>query len=144
MGEDCTIVAMTSQSKRGIWLVAGIFVLGVAALVGLFLSASFVGSIRDLPHGYRLERSGRDGSYHVFSHDQTDGEGAFDGSIDQIGWDERFVLARVRRQDSRDGWFVLDTTTRSIKGPLTESEVSADPVLSAIPRRKEALNAKKR
>lgn len=122
---------------------AGIFVLGLSALAGLFLSARIVGAVRDLPGGYRLELSTRDGAYRVHARDGTPGSaGVFEGTIEHIGWDERLVLAQVRRANEARGWFVLDTTTGAVRGPLSEVEIANDPVLSRIPKKREALENK--
>jgi len=48
--------------------------------------------------------------------------GIVDGSVERVGWDQRFIIAwrrAVARADG-DGWMVVDTKSQTIEGPFGE------------------------
>jgi hypothetical protein len=64
----------------------------------------------------------------------TSGGGTFDGTIEQIGWNDRFILAKVRRiyRGDPDGWYVLSVKSGEVRGPLSEQTIAADSTLRGI------------
>jgi len=56
---------------------------------------------------------------HAPSH-PLDGGGIFDGTVHAIGWNDKWVVARVVRLASCDpnGWYLLDLQSGLVTGPL--------------------------
>src|SRR5258705_226805 len=50
-----------------------------------------------LTQGYRLERFDENGKYYVIAPGDLSGGGVFDGTVEQIGWNHDWILARVIR-----------------------------------------------
>lgn len=50
--------------------------------------------------------------------------GPMDGSVIDLGSDDRFIVARVTPMagDEKPGWWILDATAETIDGPLTDEE----------------------
>lgn len=87
-----------------------------------------------LTGGYTLECS-ENGQYYVVAPGTTlDIGGVFEGTIEMIGWNDVWILAKVNRiyDGDPDGWYALNVKTKQIRGPLRPSELKADPVLSQI------------
>jgi hypothetical protein len=74
------------------------------------------------------------GQYYVRGPVETQGGVTFDGTIQQIGWTDRSILARVTRiyRGDSDGWYALNVSTGEIRGPLSESDIASDESLSGI------------
>jgi len=98
----------------------------VGASIALWCLSSF--NSRRLPGGYSLEWFDENGKYYVTGEGSPDAGGAFDGTINQIGWKDSEILANVTRiyRGDRDGWYVLDVKTRVIRGPLSDADVAGD------------------
>jgi hypothetical protein len=74
-----------------------------------------------LTHGYKLERFQENGKYYViYPADEPTGGGVFDGTIEEVGWDQTWIVARVTRLASCDtnGWYALNLKTKQITGPF--------------------------
>src|SRR5438034_1367033 len=59
----------------------------------------------------RLERFNENGKYYlVTSKNDLSGGGVFDGTVEEIGWSQDWVLARITRLSPSDtnGWYALD------------------------------------
>ena len=65
---------------------------------------------------------------------QKSGGGVFDGTIEEIGWDEKWIVARVKRiyHGDPDGWYAVNVQTHQVRGPLAESELKTNTELSKI------------
>lgn len=91
---------------------------------------------RQLSGGYYLERFDEGGiSYYVGAPGKTvNGGGVFDGTVQEIGWNQYWIIARVKRlyHGDANGWYALNVKTGQIKGPLQSSELKASPELSSI------------
>ena len=87
-----------------------------------------------LTHGYRLERFDENGKYYVIASEDLSGGGVFDGTIEQIGWDQDWILARVTRlyHGDTNGWYALDLKSKHIIGPIQESDVKTNAAWSKI------------
>jgi hypothetical protein len=87
-----------------------------------------------LTHGYRLERFDENGKYYVIDSKDLPGGGVFDGTIEEIGWNQDWMLARVTRLSNRDtnGWYALDLNTKRIIGPIQEADIKTNAVWSKI------------
>jgi hypothetical protein len=81
-------------------------------------------SAKHLVGDYKLERFDENGKYYVVDSEDLPGGGVFDGTVEQLGWDQNWILARVTRlyHGDTNGWFVLDVKTRQIIGPVQESD----------------------
>lgn len=94
-------------------------------------------SHRQLPGGYYLERftEGGPSLYYVGAPGQVvDGGGVFDGTVQELGWSNDWILARVKRLYHGDinGWYAVNVRTGKIVGPLQASELKTNPAFSNI------------
>jgi hypothetical protein len=94
----------------------------------LLLAACFPfgGPTRPLPGSYELERSEGGDIYWINGPDGArTGGGVLEGSVERLGWNDTYIIAyrhSTYRGDA-DGWMVIDVNSRSIAGPLTETEL---------------------
>ena len=87
-----------------------------------------------LPGGYVLELF-ESGKYYLRHRGGTiDGGGTFDGTVEEIGWTEDQVLARINRlyDGDPDGWYALSIRTGNVRGPLSPDDIAADASLRVI------------
>jgi len=93
-------------------------------------------SHRQLSGHYYLDRFDEGGtSYYVGAPGKAlDGGGVFDGTVQEVGWNKDWILARVKRiyRGDPDGWYLLNVKTGQITGPLQTSELKTNPALSNI------------
>lgn len=89
-----------------------------------------------LSGGYYMERfdEGRTSYYVGAPGKEVNGGGVFDGTVQEIGWNKDWILARVRRiyRGDPDGWYLLNVKTGQITGPLQSSELKTNPALLNI------------
>jgi hypothetical protein len=86
-------------------------------------------SKRKLVDGYVLERFDENGKYYLVSPEtELSGGGAFDGTIQEIGWNQDWILAQVTRiyRGDTDGWYALNLKTKQIIGPIQDSELKTN------------------
>lgn len=90
-------------------------------------------SVVRLADGYKLERFDENGKYYVIDSKHSPG-GVFDGTIEEIGWNQDWILARVTRLHHGDtnGWYALDFKTRQVVGPIEESDIKTNGIWSKI------------
>jgi len=62
------------------------------------------------------------------------GGGVFEGTVEKIGWNNDWILARVTRLSHGDtnGWYALDLKTKRIIGPIPEADLKTNASLSKI------------
>lgn len=93
---------------------------------------------RDLPvaGGYFLEQWEDGETYRLYARpvDNTQfGGGLLAGTIEKIGWNEKFIMAfrtaMVRHEG--DGWMIVEVNTRRIWGPLSDTELTEKKKASA-------------
>jgi hypothetical protein len=105
-----------------------------ALAIGIFSGCGQ--SHRQLSGGYYLERFDEGGtSYYVGAPGKdVNGGGVFDGTVQEIGWNDDLILARVRRiyRGDPDGWYALNVKTGQVAGPLQSSELKTSPAFSNI------------
>jgi hypothetical protein len=110
------------------------FILTMALAIGIFSGCGQ--SHRQLSGGYYLDRFDEGGtSYYVGAPGEAlNGGGVFDGTVQEIGWSDDWILARVRRiyRGDPDGWYALNVKTGQVAGPLQSSELKMNPALSNI------------
>ena len=87
-----------------------------------------------LTQGYRLERFDENGKYYVVTPEDPPGGGVFDGTVEQIGWNRDWILARVTRlfHGDTNGWYALNVKTKQVIGPIQESGLSTNAEWSNI------------
>ena len=120
--------------KRSIASAASI----TCCLLSSLLLSCTEGPSKKLVDRYRLERFSESGSYYVIdARNHSSGGGVFDGVVDEIGWNDDWILARVRRlyHGDSNGWYVLNVRTREVKGALLPSDIKKDPVLAKLQTR---------
>ncbi len=83
---------------------------------------------RRVTRGYCLDRMFDGDHYNLTPCGVTGGlrgktdNGPLDGVVEQIGWDERYVVAfrRAIAHSDGDGWMILDTEAHAVRGPLSD------------------------
>jgi hypothetical protein len=100
----------------------------IASVAASLLFCGCEPSAMNLGHGYRLERFDENGKYYVMTVNDLSGGGIFDGTVEQIGWNQKWALARVTRlyHGDTNGWYALNMETKQVIGPIQESELSAN------------------
>jgi hypothetical protein len=106
----------------------------VSSLAASLFLGGCESSTKDLVGGYRLQRFDQDGDYCVVAPNDPAGGWVFDGTIDQVGWNQNWILARVRKfyLGDTNGWYALNVRTKRVFGPVGESELSANKEWSQI------------
>jgi len=91
-------------------------------------------STKNLVGGYKLERFNENMMYYVIAPGDPGWGGVFEGTVDQIGWNQDWILARVKKMSHGDtnGWYAVDLKTKQVIGPIQESELRTNPSLSKI------------
>jgi hypothetical protein len=93
-------------------------------------------STKKLVDSYSLERFDEGGtSYYLMTPGyELTGGGVLDGTIQEIGWNHDWILARVTRLFGGDtnGWYALNLKTKQVIGPIQESELKTNSTLSKI------------
>ncbi len=114
-------------------LVASAAIVLASCLLGILLTGC-EGSTKRLVGEYRLERFNENGKYYLVDSKDESGGGVFDGTIDQIGWSQDWILAQVIRlyHGDANGWYALNVKTKQVTGPLSESDIKSNPALSGI------------
>ena len=108
---------------------AGIILAGLAILVAL-LVCGFNPNQRLLVGGYYLDPS--EDVPHVYYVGAPgmaiNGGGVFDGTIQRIGWNASWILAKVIRlyQGDTNGWYALNLKTGKVTGPLAGNQLRRD------------------
>jgi hypothetical protein len=114
-------------------------------LAGVVISLLLFGcnqSRRPLSGHYYLERYDEGGtSYYVTAPGSLgDGGGVFDGTVQEVGWNQDWILARVKRIYHGDpsGWYALNLKTNQISGPFQDTELKTNPNFDNIKSMKPA------
>lgn len=93
-------------------------------------------SRRPLSGQYYLKRLIEGGtSYYVIDPgSRNDGGGVFDGTVEEIGWNQDWILARVKRLFHGDpsGWYALNLKSKQISGPFQDTELKTNPNFANI------------
>lgn len=72
--------------------------------------------------------------YYLVGPEQLNGGGLLEGTVQQIGWNDRYVLAfrySTFRGDP-DGWMIVDSRSGTIKGPFADAELAQHPGIQGI------------
>ncbi len=80
---------------------------------------------RKVDGSYRLERFNENGKFYLEKAGVEEaGGGCIDGTVEEIGWTNRFIFARriATYRGDPDGWMIIDVAKQSIVGPLTGAE----------------------
>ena len=89
-----------------------------------------------LSGGYSLERFDEGGtSFYVTAPGTAlDGGGVFDGTVEEIGWNNDWILARVIKSYRGDtnGWYAIQLKTGKVAGPFQDGEIKSNATLSQI------------
>jgi hypothetical protein len=108
------------------------------AISALILSSSvFFGCsqpTRKIVGEYSLERFQENGMYYLITPEDLPGGGVFDGTVQEIGWNNKWILARVTRlyHGDTNGWYALNLMTKQVVGPIQESELRTNSAFSSI------------
>jgi hypothetical protein len=67
--------------------------------------------------------------YLVRSGENDNGGGVLDGTVTQIGWNTRYIIAERKANfgGDKDGWMIIDTSTRTMSGPFSDRDLKARP-----------------
>ena len=87
-------------------------------------------SNRKVAGDYQLVRFDEGGVryYLTISGDLSNGGGVFDGTVQEIGWNHDYILARVKRltHSDPDGWYFVDLRTKHMTGPVDMSYIKTN------------------
>jgi hypothetical protein len=91
-------------------------------------------SSRGITNGYELERFEGTLYYLVDETGLENGSGVLDGSVERLGWNDRYIVAWRRADSGGDpnGWMVVDAQERNVSGPISDAELAARPELRGI------------
>jgi hypothetical protein len=103
--------------------------LAMAFVAGCYDMFSFSMAKR-LPGGYELLKWEDNVTYYLTApgkHEEN-GCGAIEGTVLEIGWTLRHVVAKRHScfRGDPDGWMIVDTTTHNVSGPMTEAQLRAN------------------
>ncbi len=81
-----------------------------------------------------MERFDENGKYYVVAPGDLSGGGVFDGTVEEIGWNQDWILARVTKLYLGDtnGWYALGVKTKHVIGPIQESELRTNSAWSKV------------
>ena len=115
-------------------LIATAAIVRVLVVAGSILLCGCGPSATKLAQGYKLERFDENGKYYVTAPEDLSGGGVFDGTVERIGWNQNWILARVTRlyHGDTNGWYALNLKTKQVIGPVQESELSSNVEWSRI------------
>jgi hypothetical protein len=103
--------------------------LAVMTMAGACDQDPFGFSCRDIAKDYCLQQW-EDGSTYYLDDGRApskEGGGALDGTVSQIGWNDRFIVAqRSATAGGGLGWMVVDLRTRWVSGPYQWSQLSRE------------------
>jgi len=86
---------------------------------------------------YRLEQFEDGKTYYMHKRGQDDsseGGSIIGGTVLQIGWSSRYILAErhsIYRGDA-DGWMIIDVQSGKMSGPFTETDFRVRPEANGI------------
>lgn len=62
------------------------------------------------------------------------GGGFLEGTVERIGWSDRFIIARRQSLSGGDpdGWMIIDLKMKTITGPFSDEEIGNKPEVSNI------------
>lgn len=100
-----------------------------ALLIGLAFLLSGCGlQQRRIAGDYRLEQWEDFKTYYLHRRghdDSAEGGSIIGGTVLQIGWSDRFIVAKrqsISRSDP-DGWMIIDVRSDTMTGPFTDAEM---------------------
>jgi hypothetical protein len=106
-----------------------------AILIG-FLLCGCNQSQKHIANGYHLERFDEGGTFFCVTAPGTpiNGGGVFDGTVQEIGWNNDWILARVTRlyHGDTNGWYSLNLKTAQIAGPIPADDLKTNPIFLHI------------
>lgn len=72
--------------------------------------------------------------YLVRNGEKDNGGGVLEGTVTRIGWGTRYIIVERRANfgGDKDGWMVIDTSTRTISGPFSDLDLKARPETHGI------------
>ena len=118
-GAGYSAVAVHAASRR--WLSFFLALSLLAVLSGCKQQHTIAGDYRleqfEDGHTYYLHKLGHD--------DSADGGSIIGGTVLQLGWNSRFIVAErhsIYRGDP-DGWMIINVQTGSMSGPFTEADL---------------------
>jgi len=94
----------------------------------LFLSSCLFdgGSKNKITGNYYLHKwEGGHPFYIVDKWGEPDGGGLINGTVQEIGWNEKYIFAKRKSTFGGDpnGWMVIDVNANKITGPFTDEEL---------------------
>lgn len=87
-----------------------------------------------LPGDYELLKWEDGVTYYIGTLIDEGGCGPIEGTVTQLGWSERLIVAKRRAcfRGDPDGWMIIDAHTRQVSGPFTDAQLQALASVKAI------------
>jgi hypothetical protein len=84
-------------------------------------------SIGKMPHGYGLQRWEDGKLYYLLGPNEKPGGGVLEGTVAEIGWNDRFIIANRHANFGGDpgGWMIIDTEAKKITGPVPKTQLQS-------------------
>lgn len=86
--------------------------------------------------GYHLQQWEDSESYYLIKDGASDdnGGGVLDGTVQRIGWNDRYILAERKPTFGGDksGWMIIDAEMGTILGPFSNDELKSRPEVAGI------------
>jgi len=108
----------------GVMQISLVLAVGLACLLASCSNHLFC-DCKSLPGGYTLERSEDGVTFYLNApRGPSDGGGAIDGTVEEIGWSDELIAAKrhANFRGDGDGWMLIDVHTQAIRGPMADSE----------------------
>jgi hypothetical protein len=117
---------MPGSRRASAWGLAAFLASAHLACVG---ACDIIGDTRNLPGGYYLERW-QEGDHYTLGGPghSSDAGGILVGSIEEIGWNEKYIVAwrNPMLGNERAGWMIVDLRSHAVRGPLTDAQLSGE------------------
>ena len=100
--------------------------LALAVVVVLCGCVAFGPQSKDLPGDYRLVRWEDGQRYYIGkSGEKLEGGGVVGGTVERVGWDDRYIVAwrHAMFGGDPDGWMIIDTHENKVMGPASDDEL---------------------
>jgi hypothetical protein len=117
---------------RRTWLFIALAMLLPAA--GCMDQDPFGQAQRRVAGDYSLEQWEDFETYYLVSPGHEQGGDAVDGTVQRIGWNDRYIIAERRATfgGEVDGWMVVDAKLGTVRGPYGSDEIARNPALRGI------------
>jgi hypothetical protein len=102
------------------------YVISLSLSITVFGCFAFGPKSKNLPGDYRLVQWEDGKTYYIGKRgEKLQGGGVAGGTIERLGWDDRYIVAwrHSTFQGDPDGWMVIDTRENGVSGPWSDEDL---------------------